>query len=285
MTASSTSSTATAPKRRPDDPAMGGLYSKREKKRQPVLDAPGPVIVLVRPQLGENIGACARAMLNCGLSSLRLVEPRNGWPNEFAVKAASGAHGVLDRTQVFETTEAAIADLNLVYAASARRRDMVKAVLTPRAAAASMRQTISAGNRVGVLFGAERSGLENDDVALAEAVIEAPLNPDFTSLNLAQAVLIVAYEWFQAGSDAPAVETPLGTTVRASREEMQGFFEHLERELDNCGFLRPPEKRPSMVRTIRTLFQRGGLTDQEVRTLRGIVAGLTGWHKGVKRGK
>jgi tRNA/rRNA methyltransferase len=263
---------------------MGGLYTQRTKKRQPVSDAAGPVIVLVHPQLGENIGGCARAMLNCELSALRLVAPKNGWPNEFAVKAASGAHGVLDRVQVFETTEAAIADLTLVYAATARRRDTVKTILTPRAAAGSMRATIAAGNQVGVLFGPERTGLENDDVALAEAAIEVPLNPAFSSLNLAQAVLIVAYEWYQLGADRPAAETPLPNTERATREELIAFFEHLERELDDCGFLRPPEKRASMVRNIRNLFQRGALTEQEVRTLRGIVAGLTKWRrKGVKR--
>jgi len=261
-----------------------GLYSRRTKKKQPVSDVAGPVIVLVHPQLGENIGACARAMLNCELSALRLVKPKNGWPNEFAVKAASGAHGLLDRVEVFETTEEAIADLTLVYAATARRRDIVKTIMTPRAAAASMRDTIADGNRIGVLFGPERTGLENDDVALAEAAIEVPLNPAFSSLNLAQAVLIIAYEWYLTGVTAPAVETPLPGTERASREALIAFFEHLESELDDCGFLRPPEKRASMVRNIRNLFQRGGLTEQEVRTLRGIVAGLTKWRqKGVKR--
>jgi tRNA/rRNA methyltransferase len=262
---------------------MAGLYHRRTKKKQPVPDVVGPVIVLVEPQLGENIGACARAMLNCALSELRLVAPRNGWPNEFAVKAASGAHGILDRTQVYDSTADAIADLTLVYAATARRRDTVKTILTPRQAGVSMRQTIAAGNRVGVLFGPERSGLENDDVALAEAVIEVPLNPEFNSLNLAQAVLLVAYEWLQAGWDGEGADPVLPATQRASREELIAFFEHLERELDDCGFLRPVEKRASMVRNIRNLFQRAALTDQEVRTLRGIVAGLTSWHKGIKR--
>jgi tRNA/rRNA methyltransferase len=222
-------------------------------------------------------------MLNCALSELRLVAPRNGWPNEFAEKAASGAHGVLENAQVYDSTAEAIADLNLVYASTARRRDTVKTILTPREAAVSMRQTIAGGNRIGVLFGPERSGLENDDVALAEAVIEVPLNPDFSSLNLAQAVLLIAYEWHQAGRAGVSADPVLPETVRASREELIGFFEHLERELDDCGFLRPPEKRASMVRNIRNLFQRTALTDQEVRTLRGIVAGLTKWHKGIKR--
>lgn len=263
---------------------MAGLYHRRTKKKQPVPDSAGPVIVLVEPQLGENIGACARAMLNCALGELRLVKPKNGWPNEFAEKAASGAHGVLDRAEVYDSTAEAIADLTLVYAATARRRDTVKTVLTPREAAVSMRRTIAAGNRIGVLFGPERSGLENDDVALAEAVIEVPLNPEFSSLNLAQAVLLVAYEWLQAGGEAgQGAEPVLPETERASREALIAFFEHLERELDDCGFLRPVEKRASMVRNIRNLFQRAALTDQEVRTLRGIVAGLTKWHKGNKR--
>jgi len=262
---------------------MAGLYHRRTKKKQPVPQAPAPVIVLVEPQLGENIGACARAMLNCALSELRLVAPKNGWPNEFAVKAASGAHGVLDQAQLYDSTADAIADLTLVYAATARRRDTINTILTPREAAVSMRQSIAGGNRVGVLFGPERSGLENDDVALAEAVIEVPLNPEFSSLNLAQAVLLVAYEWYQSGRDGVRADPVLPPTVRASREELIGFFEHLERELDDCGFLRPPEKRASMVRNIRNLFQRTALTDQEVRTLRGIVAGLTKWHKGIKR--
>ena len=264
---------------------MAGIYHSRKKNRVAGAEmaADAPAIVLVRPQLGENIGAAARAMLNCALGTLRLVAPRNGWPNEYAVKAASGADKVLDGADLYETTEAAIADLDLVLATTARRRDMAKPVLTPRAAAETIRAATGEGNRVGVLFGPERSGLENDEVALAEAVIEAPLNPGFTSLNLAQAVLMVGYEWFQAGIEPAPAETPLPNTRRANSDELIGLFEHLERELDDCGFLQPPEKRPAMVRNLRTLFHRAALTEQEVRTLRGVIAGLTNWHKGVKR--
>jgi len=284
MTASSTSCSVTAPPRRRSLSAMVKTVRPRKHKSLEGLEA-APVIILVHPQLGENIGAAARAMLNCGLGELRLVKPKNGWPSEYAVKAATGAVSVVEAAVVFETTSEAIADLELVYAASARRRDMTKTVLTPRTAAASIREQISGGNRVGILFGPERTGLHNDDVSLAEAIIEAPLNPEFASLNLGQAVLLVAYEWLLSRDDGAAsgAETPLHNTRRANRAEMAGLFEHLESELDDCGFLLPVEKRPSMVRNLRNLFQRAGLTEQEVRTLRGVIAGLTAWHKGKKR--
>jgi tRNA/rRNA methyltransferase len=265
---------------------MTGPFAQRRRKKKRALArdvGAVPAIVLVRPQLGENIGAAARAMLNCGLNELRLVNPKNGWPSEYAVKAASGADAVLDAATLHESTAAAIADLTLLYATTARRRDMVKPILTPRAAAASMRAAIAAGNRVGVLFGPERTGLHNDEIALAEAVIEVPLHPVFTSLNLAQAVLLIGYEWFQAGIEPPPEETPLPGTRRATSDELMGLFEHLERELDDCGFLLPVEKRPAMVRNLRNMLHRAGLTEQEVRTLRGVITGLTSWHQGVKR--
>lgn len=236
----------------------------------------GPEIILVHPQIGENIGTAARAMLNCGLGALRLVKPREAWPNEKAVAASSGATEVLDRAKLFGTTGDAVADLTRIYATTARSRDMVKPVLSPRAAAAEMRQDLSRGAKVGILFGAERSGLENDDVALADAIIEVPMNPDFSSLNLAQAVLICAYEWRLAGAggeaDGPRRGRPQARA--ATKAELLGLFEHLEAELDRAGFLYPPEKRPRMVRNIRNLFARADLTEQEVRTLRGIVASL-----------
>ena len=284
MTASSTSCTATALPRRPEIPSMAKTVRPRKPKSLDGLD-PGPAIILVHPQLGENIGAAARAMLNCGLGELRLVRPKNGWPSEYAIKAATGAVSVIEAAAVFETTAEAIADLGIVYAATARRRDMTKTVLTPRAAAASIRQQVVAENRIGILFGPERTGLHNDDISFAEAIIEAPLNPAFASLNLGQAVLLVAYEWLLSGvgETAIAIETPLPNTRRANRAEMAGLFDHLESELDDCGFLLPVEKRPSMVRSLRNLFQRAGLTEQEVRTLRGVIAGLTAWHKGTKR--
>lgn len=237
--------------------------------------AGGPVIVLVEPQLAENIGMVARAMLNCGLSRLRLVRPRDGWPNDKAAAAASGADRVLDAARLFPSTADAIADLSAVYAATARPRYMTKRVLTPRAAAAEVRARAAAGEATGLLFGREASGLDNDDIALAQAVVTAPLNPAFSSLNLGMAVLLLAWEWHAAAADAPPVQLVMPEETRpANQAELQGFYDHLEGELDVCGFLRNAEKRPSMVRNLRNLFGRAGLTLQEVRTLRGIVTCL-----------
>ncbi len=233
-----------------------------------------PAIILVDPQLGENIGMVARAMLNCGLDDLRLVRPRDGWPNVKAVAAAAGADAVLERARLFAATADAIADLNQVYAATARQRAMVKPVLTPRRAASEMRALGARGGRPGVLLGPEAMGLDNDDVALADAIVMAPLNPAFMSLNLAMATLIVAYEWFQAGDGTPDRALPLNGSVAAGKKELLGLFEHLERELDACGFLFVSEKRPIMVRNLRNMLQRAELTEQEVRTLRGVIAGL-----------
>lgn len=234
----------------------------------------GPAIILIDPQLGENIGMCARAMLNNGLTDLRLVRPRDGWPSEKAVASSSGALEKGVEVKVFETTAEAIADLQGVYATTARPRAMTQVVMTPRAAATDMRSRINTGQQIGILFGAERKGLHNDDVALADVVVEAPLNPAFSSLNLAQAVLLVGYEWYQAGVDKAPVEQVMGDTRPANREELIGLFEHLERELDDCGFLLPIEKRPTMTRNIRNIFLRANMTEQEVRTLRGVIVGL-----------
>ncbi len=235
----------------------------------------GPAVILVDPQLGENIGMVARAMLNCGLTELRLVRPRDGWPNPAAVKAASGADRILDRARLFETTAEAVADCRRVYASSARARDMTKPVETPRHAAAEMRRAIARGEPVGVLFGPERSGLTNDDVALADRLLEVPLNPAFASLNLAQAVLLVGYEWYQAVQEAPAWRLESGGTPPATKRELLDFLERLEGRLDATGFLYPPEKRPGMLRNIRNLFQRADLTEAEVRTLHGIISALS----------
>jgi tRNA/rRNA methyltransferase len=241
----------------------------------------GPVVILVEPQLGENIGTAARAMLNCGLEELRLVRPRDGWPNAKAVTAASGADAVIENARLFESTAAAVADLNRVYATTARHRGMIKPVVTPRRAAAEMRAAGARGERVGVIFGPERTGLVNDDIPLADTVLQVPLNPGFSSLNLAQAVLIVAYEWFAAAADVPARELVTNETRPATKAELLNFFAHLEQELDGCGFLRHTDKRPSMVRNIRNLFQRAELTEQEIRTLHGIIKELA--HERVKR--
>ena len=240
-----------------------------------------PAVVLVDPQLGENIGMAARAMHNCALADLRLVRPRDGWPNDSAVAAAAGADRVLEKARLFDTTEDAIKDLQRVYAATARHRDMTKTTLLPRRAAAEMRAFAATGGRSGVLFGPEAKGLTNDDVALADAVLTVPLNPGFSSLNLAHAVLVVGYEWLHAAAAAPPPGLSAPKTTRpATKEELIGLFEHLERELDACGFLHVAGKRPYMVRNLRNIFQRAGLTDQEVRTLRGVIAALTGGRKG-----
>ncbi len=237
--------------------------------------ADGPAVILVEPQMGENIGMASRAMLNAGLGDLRLVRPRDGWPNPKARSSASGADAVIDGVRVFESTEAAIADLTRVYAATARPRDMIKPVLTPRRGAVEMRSAIGGGEKVGVLFGGERAGLENDDIALADTVLQAPLNPAFSSLNLGHAVLIVTYEWYQSADETPPAQLPEGRTRPATKDELVNFFERLESALDNCGFLHVLEKRPIMVRNIRSIFQRANLMEQEVRTLHGIVSCLT----------
>ena len=245
---------------------MAGTNHTREPS------APGPAIVLVEPQLGENIGTVARAMANFGLTDLRLVNPRDGWPSEKALSASSGAVEVIEGARLYDDTAAAIADLRRVYAATTRHRDMVKPVVTPAAAAAEMRARPD--TPTGVLFGPERAGLDNDDVALADTILAIPANPAFSSLNLAMAVAVVGHEWFGAGGDTPERVLETGATRPATKAELVAFFEHLERELDACGFLRLTEKRPTMVRNIRNLFQRAELTEQEVRSLRGIVSGL-----------
>jgi tRNA/rRNA methyltransferase len=243
------------------------------------IDPGGPVIVLVEPQLGENIGTAARAMLNCGLAELRLVAPRDGWPSDKARAAASGADAVIDGTAIFADIPAAIGDLHRVYAATARRRELVKPVLTPRAAAADIRTAAARNERCGILFGPERWGLLTDQVAFADSIIEVPLNPAFASLNLAQAVLIIAYEW-RLSDDAtpdriiPTMQQHGGRTEPATQAEILRLFEHLERELDESGYLFPPDKRPAMVRNLRSIFLRAGLTEPEVRSLRGAVKAL-----------
>jgi tRNA/rRNA methyltransferase len=236
----------------------------------------GPAVILVDPQLGENIGTAARAMLNCGLGELRLVRPRDGWPNEKARAAASGADSVVEGARLFDSTEAAVGDLAHVYATTVRPREMVKPVLTPRAAAARLRAHAAAGEACGVLFGPERAGLTNDDIALADAIVTVPLNPGFASLNLAQAVLLVAYEWFQAGDATPPERTDTGGAAPATQAEIDRLFRHLDAELEAGGFYRVEEKKPSMRRTLRTILQHAALTDQEVRTLHGVFTALSG---------
>jgi tRNA/rRNA methyltransferase len=233
-----------------------------------------PAVILVEPQLAMNIGTTARAMANCGLVDLRLVRPRPAWPSEMARRASSGAEEILAQARLFETTAEAIADLERVYATTGRARKLVKTIVTPKRAAAEIHEAARLGLRSGLLYGPERTGLENDDLALADAVISVPLNPEFSSLNLAQAVLVTAYEWFQASDETPAIQLAMGDGKPAAKADLEGFFRHLEEELDACGFLRVEEKRPGMIRNIRNIFQRAQLTTQEVRTLHGIVTEL-----------
>lgn len=217
----------------------------------------------------------ARAMLNCGLTDLRLVRPREPWPNAKAVAASSGADAVIGSAKLCETTAEAVADLVRVYAATARARDMTKRVVTPHQAAIELRAAFREGNAGGILFGKEAKGLHNDDVAIADTILTVPLNPGFRSLNLAMAVLLLGYEWYLLAVEGPSSQDMMPKDTRpATKEELQGLHEHLERELDACGFLRVREKRPIMVRNLRNLFGRAGLSEQEVRTLRGVIACL-----------
>ena len=241
--------------------------------------AGGPVIVLVEPQLGENIGTAARAMYNCGLTELRLVKPRDGWPSEKAVAAASGADRVLDKARLYPDVPVAIADLRHVYASTARDRYMVKREVTPRLAAEEMRGFLAAGEPCGILFGPERTGLVNDDIALADTVVTVPLNPAFSSLNLAQAVVIVGYEWFIAKTEPSSELLHTGHSRPANKAELLRFFEHFEEALVLSGFLRHPDKRPSMTRNLRNLFQRAQCTEQELRTLHGVITAFLGPRK------
>ena len=238
-------------------------------------DRSAPAVILVAPQLAENIGAAARAMLNCGLTDLRLVRPRPSWPHPRAVAAAAGADVVLDNAKLFRTAAEAVADLHYVYATTARLREGVKAVVTARAAAGEVLTRLARGERSGYLFGPERTGLENEDVGVADALLTVPLNPEFSSLNLAQAVLVAAYEWRMASDATPGRILAVGRAETANKQEVLDFFARLEAELDDCGFLRNKEMRPTMVRNIRNIFHRAGLMAHEVRTLQGIVTGLT----------
>lgn len=250
--------------------------------------APGetPAVILVEPQLADNIGMVARAMANFGLDELRLVAPRDGWPNEKARIAASGANYVIDDAAAYPTLEASLGDLTYVVATTARQRPLKKPVLTPEEAISELHKRILRGERCGILFGRERNGLETSELANADALVMIPVNSRFASLNLAQAVLLLGYAWIREGGKGTlgrvtTYETPLseglnlGADRIANKEDLFGFFDHLEKELDLLGFFNPIEKRPSVVQNLRTMFTRMAPTEQEVRTLRGIVATLS----------
>jgi len=243
-----------------------------------------PVVILVRPQLAENIGMCARAMLNFGLTEMRLVAPRDGWPKKGARQASSGASIVLDGVRLFETTEAAIADLNKVYATTARERGQTKPVFAADGAAADIRALADQEVRTGILFGPERMGLSNDDVALADAVISFPVNPEFKSINLAQAVLLVGYEWWKLITGGEAPIAPTRTSPPARREHMLAFLDYLESELDQAAFFNPIEKRSIMVRNMRNIWHRLEMSEQDVQTMRGAVSALVVGRRGRNAG-
>jgi len=230
-----------------------------------------PVIVLVRPQLGQNIGKAARAMLNFGLTELRLVAPRDGWPNPDAGPSASGADVVLEQAKVFATTAEAIADCSTVYASTVRRRDLVMPVITPEEMAGAI---AAAEQRSAILFGPERSGLETEEVALANAIVTVPINPEFASLNLAQAVILLAYEWSKrsalAQPPAKDLEAP------APHGELEGLIGQLDAELVAKGYFHPPSRTQATRNTLRTIFTKTGWSSREVKAVRGIIRALVG---------
>ncbi|WP_425050526.1 RNA methyltransferase [Psychromarinibacter sp. S121] len=231
-----------------------------------------PVFVLVRPQMGENIGAAARAMLNFGLSTMRLVDPRDGWPNQRAVAMASGAAGrVLDNAVMHPTTAEAVADCTHVYATTARSRDLTKRILTPEAAMAEAKGRIANGEKVAVLFGPERAGLENDDIALANTIVSVPVNPEFASLNLGQCVLLTAYEWRRHAVEAEPARMEFAGTEAATAIEVQKLGDHYEERLDEVGFFFPETKAAGMKRTLRNMWGRLDLTRADVQLLHGVL--------------
>jgi tRNA/rRNA methyltransferase len=253
-------------------------------RTKPSLELAGPVVILVEPQLGENIGMAARAMGNFALDRLRIVKPRDGWPNVAAQRAAAGADHILEHVELFDTVEAAVADCSLLFATTARAHDQAKSVVGPEAAAAEMVGQIEAGGTVGILFGRERWGLTNEEVGLSNRIVTFPVNPGFASLNLAQAVLLVGYEWFKLST---AGTLPFAMTERsepASQYQIQAFFDNLVRELDKVEFLRPAEKRDTMLVNLRNIFTRMEPTKQDMHTLHGVVMAIAEGRKGPAKG-
>jgi tRNA/rRNA methyltransferase len=248
------------------------------------FDLSGPVVILVEPQLGENIGMAARAMGNFALSRLRIVNPRDGWPNIAAQRAAAGADHILDSAELFETVEAAVVDCTLLFATTARAHDQAKPVVGPDVAATEMVGQIRSGGTVGILFGRERSGLLNEEVGLANRIITFPVNPGFASLNLAQAVLLVGYEWFKLSTAGGLPFAMPERSEPASQYQIQAFFDNLVRELDKVEFLRPAEKRDTMLVNLRNIFTRMEPTKQDMHTLHGVVMAIAEGRKGPAKG-
>ena len=248
------------------------------------IETPAPIVILVEPQLGENIGAAARAMANFGLSRLRLVKPLQGWPNERARVMAAGADRVLDGAALFDSLNDAIGDCSFVLATTARNHDQAKPVVSAETAAAEMVPRVASGENVAIVFGRERIGLENHEVALADRIVTLPVNPAFASLNLAQAVVVVAYEWFKRASGG---ELPFSTPEKsppAPKQQLDAFFADLERELERVEFFRPAEKRGTMSVNLRNIFQRMAPTQQDIRTLHGVINAIAHGRKGPARG-
>lgn len=248
---------------------MSGTNHKNE------LICEGPAIVLVEPQLGENIGMVARAMANFGLVDLRLVSPRDGWPNEKARSAASRADHVIDAARVFERLEDAIGDLNFVFATTARNRDMLKPVRAPKTAADTLKAKHDRGEHTGILFGRERWGLNNNEIALADEIVTFPVNPAFASLNIAQAVLLMSYEWMNASLKQPDVTAFEAIPAElATKHDLIGLYEHLEAALDDANYFHPAEKRERMVQNLRNIFSHADMKLPEIHALRGAIAAL-----------
>lgn len=236
-----------------------------------------PVIILVTPQLGENIGATARAMLNFGLDGLRIVNPRDGWPNQKALDMAKGAAIVIEKAMLYTTLADALADIQWAIAATARNRDMHKPIYHPATCTDTLITHSRAGHRTALVFGAERSGLTNEDITLMDAILHIPVSQEYPSLNLAQAVAVMCFCWFSTLSSSSSAANPTSlpsTSTPAPKKDILAFFEHLEKELEKSGFFSSAHIRPTMAHNIRNLFQRLAMTEQEVRTLRGIVRSL-----------
>ncbi len=235
-----------------------------------------PVVILSRPSLSQNIGACARAMKNFGLSEMRLIAPQADWLNRDARALSADADDLLEAAKVFKTTEEAFADLQHIYATTARPRDMIKDVVTPKELAPEVNSHLAHGKAVGILMGSEKAGLENEEIALCDKIVTIPLNPEFSSINLAQATILVCYELYQAQTNIKDMPEAWNSDEEpAPREELFGFFSHLESELEKQNYYRCPEKRPTMDRNLRNMFARAKFTSQEVRTLRGVISSLT----------
>ncbi len=240
------------------------------------LKADSPAIILMHPQMGENIGAAARAMANFGLSDLRLVAPRDGWPNESALTMSANAFAYMPPPQVFDSLEEAVADLHYIYATTARPRDMVKPVHTPRYAVQDGHSRIAQKQKIGFVFGRERTGLENDDIALCQAIVTSPTAPNFSSLNLGQCVLLVAYEWMMTSDKTPELICAPNDSIPVSQDKLEELFVRLEAELEAGHFFRSKGLEPTMKRNIRGMFTRAEFTEQEACTFHGMISALIG---------